>query len=958
MPNEDVLIRVGADAKALNRGMSSAERRIEQSKQRIGRDLRGMNDNFKRSFGNASRTVETNSARMQRSMGKTRGAMRGLVTVFAALGAARLGKSFLGFETALQRTVGLVGVAQSEVNEFKEQILELGPAVGRGPRELAEALFFITSAGLRGADAMSTLEAAAKAATAGLGETKVVADAVTSAMNAYASEGLTAAEATDSLVTAVRLGKFEASDLASALGRILPFAVEASVSLDEVNATVAAMTRIGAPATEVISGLRGVLIALTKESDKGAKVLDRYGLSYAGIRAEIREKGLLVALTSLRKEIGANETALSAIFGRAEAAGVVLGLTGKNAALVATIFEGFETKTGNLDKAFAAMADTAEFRFNAAMSRVSQTTMSIAADIMPALATSLEFAAANMRLLVTAAGAFIAFKLAGVLVAATAALAGLAAAAGVAATAMLALQAALLGPIGLAIALVAALVAGIIILTRRTNDAKTAEDKFKDTLASLNDELKTAKERTDDLAQARRDAVLAAAGEDLAAEEEKLAKFQRIRDAFERRQASMVGKADRFRQEIDTRTLANNAKIEESEQRILDLKTKIAAVEAAPLGTAADPVEIVPFVPPSGEGGEEAAAAIDKLKSKFNALRDALDPLAAATRKYTEDVDTLIAATKANLQTEDQELDRLNALREARNEARFPIVAIEKALAEQLKQARMNDTEREIHIKLLSIEAGLRAKGTILTKEETASIRDQIVAIRDATAARKAQEKAVEDQAQKAAKTAAEQAEDQKQLAEDFKAQWKDTFTDIIKRTVGVGDAFEKLGQRILDMLVEIALNDLLNGTNRLGSGGGLGGLVNLLGGIGGGGRGGIPDLGAAGNPTPVFEFHKGGIVGRDGKLVGMTAANSNAPRFHSGGTVGLRDDVNIIAKKGEEILTEDDPHHSANRGARISITNNFPNARNEPQIRQAGSEAAAKTASAAMRGLNRKGLG
>ncbi len=38
------------------------------------------------------------------------------------------------------------------------------------------------------------------------------------------------------------------------------------------------------------------------------------------------------------------------------------------------------------------------------------------------------------------------------------------------------------------------------------------------------------------------------------------------------------------------------------------------------------------------------------------------------------------------------------------------------------------------------------------------------------------------------------------------------------------------------------------------------------------------------------------------------------AARFHTGGIAGLRpDEVPIIAQKGEEVLTRDDPRHRAN---------------------------------------------
>jgi hypothetical protein len=92
-----------------------------------------------------------------------------------------------------------------------------------------------------------------------------------------------------------------------------------------------------------------------------------------------------------------------------------------------------------------------------------------------------------------------------------------------------------------------------------------------------------------------------------------------------------------------------------------------------------------------------------------------------------------------------------------------------------------------------------------------------------------------------------------------------------------------------------------------------------------------------------VFSFgtgHTGGTVGS--KRVGQgnsvrqlsPAVFNNAPRYHSGGVVGLKPgEVPIIAKQGEEINNEQSPLHSSNQSAfgskseseqRVTIANYF----------------------------------
>lgn len=116
----------------------------------------------------------------------------------------------------------------------------------------------------------------------------------------------------------------------------------------------------------------------------------------------------------------------------------------------------------------------------------------------------------------------------------------------------------------------------------------------------------------------------------------------------------------------------------------------------------------------------------------------------------------------------------------------------------------------------------------------------------------------------------------------------------------------------ILADVVRIATRTTITGplSNALGGifgGGSGGGIGSWLSGMFGGGAG-VGGLGQA---------HTGGIVGA---LVGPprtlpAMAFAGAPKFHGGGIVGLAaDEIPIIARRGEEVLTEDDPRHRNSR--------------------------------------------
>lgn len=279
---------------------------------------------------------------------------------------AKLG---MDFETSMSHVVGLVGIAQDQVNAWGQDVLNMSGELGKPPRELAEALYYVTSAGIKGAAAMDVLRMSAKASAAGLGETQVVADMVTSAINAYGAENMTASRATDILVSAVREGKAEASALASTLGSVMPIAAEMGVSFEQVAATTAAMTRTGANAAESTTHLRAILAGLIKPAKQAEEQLHKMGTSSSEMRKKIREDGLLSALMELKDLTNKfGEEAMARVFPNIRALIGVLDLMGPNLEENKKIFDSVANSQGLLNEAFKATSTTMEFRFNQALS--------------------------------------------------------------------------------------------------------------------------------------------------------------------------------------------------------------------------------------------------------------------------------------------------------------------------------------------------------------------------------------------------------------------------------------------------------------------------------------------------------------------------------------------------------------------------------------------------------------
>jgi TP901 family phage tail tape measure protein len=311
----------------------------------------------------------TTVARRNSEAFTTAGIAIGAAGAAITIGLKKAGDEAAQFESKLTKSTTLIGISREEMQKMGQAALRLSDT-GQGPQALADALFFVQSAGLRGSEALSVVEASAKASSIGLGETAMVADLVTSAVNAYGIENLSAAAATDTLIGVVREGKAEAPELAGALGRVLPIASEMGVRFDEVGASVASMTRTGSDAATATTQLRAILVSLLKPAQQSEGALEELGLSSAMLRDTIRRDGLWAALELLRGSIGDNEEALGKIFPNVRALAGFLDLTGANAESTAEIFGNMADTTGLLAEGFAEWSLTTEasqMRFSAAM---------------------------------------------------------------------------------------------------------------------------------------------------------------------------------------------------------------------------------------------------------------------------------------------------------------------------------------------------------------------------------------------------------------------------------------------------------------------------------------------------------------------------------------------------------------------------------------------------------------
>jgi TP901 family phage tail tape measure protein len=274
------------------------------------------------------------------------------------------------FAESMSKITALVGIAADEVKAMESSVLSLSRETAKSPQELADALFVVTSAGLRGAEAMEALQVAAKASAAGLGATNDIARVVAGAMNAYGRETLSAARATDVIVATARAGNFATDQFAGALGRVLPFAKQAQASLEDVGGAVALLTRTNGNAAESITQVRALFGAFVVPTREARNVLEEVGVSAEDLRDKIGKDGLVSALQLLDRAVGGNREVLGRLLGSKEAASAAFQILDADAESLAGTFGVVRDSIGMTDDAFNTASEQSAFKFREALNKI------------------------------------------------------------------------------------------------------------------------------------------------------------------------------------------------------------------------------------------------------------------------------------------------------------------------------------------------------------------------------------------------------------------------------------------------------------------------------------------------------------------------------------------------------------------------------------------------------------
>ena len=282
---------------------------------------------------------------------------RAATVVIGALGAGafKVGaaeeRSFLNLQTQL-------GDTAEKVNELKDVAKGVSKETNRPLKELGDALFAIRSGGQKGAAGLDILNQSAKAAAAGLGETRPIGLLAASAINSYGEAALSGSDAVDKILAIVESGNLDASTLAEPMTQLLSPGAAVGVAFDELGASVAGYTRITGNASRAITGVYQALNALLKPTKEAETSINGVYGSIQNMHKAIREDGFFNVLQRLHGAVDGDVVAMGRMFSSTEALGFVLDATSLNAAAYAESLENINNSVGKVNKGFDIYANS------------------------------------------------------------------------------------------------------------------------------------------------------------------------------------------------------------------------------------------------------------------------------------------------------------------------------------------------------------------------------------------------------------------------------------------------------------------------------------------------------------------------------------------------------------------------------------------------------------------------
>ena len=241
-------------------------------------------------------------------------------------------------------------------------------------QENAKALYWAYSSGVRGSERelAQFTETMSKTAIAIGSSVMPTMDVATTIMNAYGLSTKNATEVSDMLFTIVKDGKANAGELTASLGNVVQTASALGMSLDELGAAAATLTKT-MRTNKALTFLNNILSKMIAPTDKLKESMEKMGIDMS--ITSIQAKGFTQVMREIHDATRGDASKIAELFPDVRGQRAALALLTTNYEDFMRELDVFRNKGGNMQEALGIITETPEATYAALKNTISMITM-------------------------------------------------------------------------------------------------------------------------------------------------------------------------------------------------------------------------------------------------------------------------------------------------------------------------------------------------------------------------------------------------------------------------------------------------------------------------------------------------------------------------------------------------------------------------------------------------------
>lgn len=279
----------------------------------------------------------------------------------AALGGVAAAAIKVGsdFESQMSRVKAISGATGEELEQLKEQAMQLGADTSFSASQAAEGMENLAAAGFTTSEIMSAMPGLLNLAAASGEDLASSSDIAASTLRGFGLAASDAVHVADVLAANANRTNSSVADTGEAMKYVAPLARAAGLSLEETAAAIGIMANAGIQGSQAGTSLRGALSRLSKPTDDMTAAMDELGISFYDSNGKMKslteQVGMLRQATEGMTDEQKNNY-LVTLYGQ-EALSGMLALINEGEGSLGELTEAYRSCDGEAQKAAETMQD-------------------------------------------------------------------------------------------------------------------------------------------------------------------------------------------------------------------------------------------------------------------------------------------------------------------------------------------------------------------------------------------------------------------------------------------------------------------------------------------------------------------------------------------------------------------------------------------------------------------------